>query len=231
MQPKYENAFIYKIVCLDPEVKDLYVGSTTNLTKRKYGHKSCCTCPTNKHYHLYVYQFIRENGGFDNWKFIVVRRYHDIETKEELVRKEGKYARLLHATLNKRCPGRTKQEYYKDNKDTIIQEYKQINKEKLQETRKLYKQKHKEQISEYNKQYHEKNKASIHNRQRLYRELNPPNKERIREYSRQYREQNREEIKQRKREKILCECGCTVSNNCMKRHQKTQKHKELMDAE
>ena len=213
MQPKYENALIYKIVCLDPEVKDLYVGSTTNLTKRKYGHKSCCTCPTNKHYHLYVYQFIRENGGFDNWKFIVVRRYHDIETKEELVRKEGKYARLLHATLNKKVPGRTKSQYYKDNKDTIIQEYKQINKEKLQETRKLYKQKHKEQISEYNKQYHEQNNASIRNRQRLYYE------------------QNKDELNQRRLEKIHCACGCIVSKGSMKRHQKTKKHNEILDAQ
>ena len=185
MHPKYENSLIYKIVCLDPEVKDLYVGSTTNLTKRKYGHKCCCTCQTNKNYGLYVYQFIRENGGFDNWKFIVVRRYHHIKTKEQLIRKEGKYARRLHATLNKRIPGRTKPEYYQEKKDTTIREYLQTNKEKIQETRKLYKQKNKERISEYNKQYHERNKSLNNNRHRLYYE------------------QNKEELKQREREKIL----------------------------
>jgi hypothetical protein len=174
MQPKYENSLIYKIVCLDPEVKDVYVGSTTNLIHRKFSHKHSCNNQTSKDYNRFVYRFIRENGGFDNWLFIVVRQYNHIETKSQLMRKERKYTEKLKATLNKNVPSRTpkeyKSQYYKDNKDTIIQEYKQTNKEKIQETSKLYKQKHKEQISEYNKQYHEQNKASIQNRHRVYYE-------------------------------------------------------------
>ena len=34
--------FIYKIVCKDVAVKEIYVGSTTNLKVRKCAHKSSC---------------------------------------------------------------------------------------------------------------------------------------------------------------------------------------------
>ena len=38
----YENNIIYKIVCKDVEVKDVYVGHTTHFIERKSRHKSCC---------------------------------------------------------------------------------------------------------------------------------------------------------------------------------------------
>jgi hypothetical protein len=82
MQPKYENSVIYKIVCLDPTITDLYVGSTTNLIRRKCAHKNSCLNVNYKKYNYYVYRFIRDNGGFDNWVFVVVRRYNNITTKE-----------------------------------------------------------------------------------------------------------------------------------------------------
>jgi len=36
----YTNTIIYKIVCNDLNITDLYVGSTTDFTNRKYNHKS-----------------------------------------------------------------------------------------------------------------------------------------------------------------------------------------------
>ena len=38
----YQNTIIYKIVCNDLNVKDVYVGNTTDFTKRKWSHKSDC---------------------------------------------------------------------------------------------------------------------------------------------------------------------------------------------
>ena len=38
----YSKNVIYKIVCNDENVDYLYIGSTTNFTKRKNCHKSCC---------------------------------------------------------------------------------------------------------------------------------------------------------------------------------------------
>jgi len=134
MQPKYNNSCIYKIVCLDPEIKDLYVGSTTNLTRRKCDHKSSCTNPSNKKYNRYVYRYMRDNGGFENWQFVVVRRYKNIETKEQLLKKERKYMERLNATLNIQVPTQTRKEYFLKNREKLIdsmKQYDEIHKEEL----------------------------------------------------------------------------------------------------
>ena len=44
----YSKCIMYKIVCNDLEITDIYVGSTTAFTKRKCGHKTSCNNKTNK---------------------------------------------------------------------------------------------------------------------------------------------------------------------------------------
>ena len=57
----YSKSVIYKIEHIDkPEL--VYVGSTTNFTKRKYQHKCAYN---NKNYMLY--QMIRNNNGWDSF--------------------------------------------------------------------------------------------------------------------------------------------------------------------
>ena len=36
---EYSKNIIYKICCKDITIKDIYVGQTTNITKRRYNHK------------------------------------------------------------------------------------------------------------------------------------------------------------------------------------------------
>ena len=38
----YSNTIIYKIVCKDQNIKDIYVGHTTNFVQRKHAHKQNC---------------------------------------------------------------------------------------------------------------------------------------------------------------------------------------------
>jgi hypothetical protein len=61
----YENTVIYKIVCNDLTITDLYVGNTTNFTKRKGQHKNSCINEKSKSYNLKIYKIIRENGGWE----------------------------------------------------------------------------------------------------------------------------------------------------------------------
>ena len=57
----YSNTVIYKIVCKDLNIKDLYVGSTTDFIRRKSMHKFNC----NKNACNYkIYEIIRKNGGW-----------------------------------------------------------------------------------------------------------------------------------------------------------------------
>jgi len=61
------QGYIYKLVCLDENIKDTYIGSCWNMCSRHYEHKSRCHNEKSKKYNTPVYQFIREHGGWDNW--------------------------------------------------------------------------------------------------------------------------------------------------------------------
>ena len=63
---------IYKIVCLDPKITSCYVGSTRALIQRRYDHKRYCNKPSRKEYNDKVYRFIRDNGGWENWKIVTI---------------------------------------------------------------------------------------------------------------------------------------------------------------
>jgi predicted GIY-YIG superfamily endonuclease len=62
--------YIYKICCDDlPEF--VYVGSTKAFRQRKNEHKSNCNNDNKKH-NFKLYQTIRENGGWENWRMVII---------------------------------------------------------------------------------------------------------------------------------------------------------------
>ena len=144
----YSKGLIYKLCCKDPTIKDIYIGSTTNMRNRKNKHKSNCNNPNSKEYNYKVYQTIREFGGWDNWDMILVE-YVNTTSKKELEKEERVVIELLKPTLNYNLPTRTQKEYYEDNKEKIL------------EYNKKYSEENKKKISEYNKKYSEENKEKI----------------------------------------------------------------------
>ena len=109
----YANSVVYKIMSLDPEIDDIYVGSTTAFRKRKHDHKKNCCNESSKEYNRYVYQFIRNNGGWDNGAMVVVKAYPDITSKMELFNKELKWRKKLKETLNIKIEKETTKGYRK----------------------------------------------------------------------------------------------------------------------
>ena len=105
----YSNTIIYKIVCKDPIITDCYVGHTTDFVKRKSLHKSDCNNEKSKKYNYYVYQFIRDNGGWDNWDMIQIEKAC-CNDSNEACKRERHHIELLGASLNKNVPGRPRQE-------------------------------------------------------------------------------------------------------------------------
>ncbi len=95
----YSNTIIYKITCKDETVSDIYVGYTTNFVQRKYAHKISCTNGTTNISNCKLYQMIRNNGGWNNWKMEII---DIINCKDhyEAKKKEQEYGVLLKATLN-----------------------------------------------------------------------------------------------------------------------------------
>ena len=159
----YSKGLIYKLCCNDTNITDIYVGSTTNFIRRKCTHKSACNNENDKSYNYHVYNFIRNNGGWDNWSMILLREY-STTNKKQLERKERKYIEKLGATLNSHIPTRTKPEWYNENQDVIkekIKKYNETNKEHIREQKKQYREANKESLSEQKKEYYKENKENI----------------------------------------------------------------------
>lgn len=132
---KYSSTIIYKICCKDLNIKDLYVGHTTNFTKRKYGHKYRCNNENDKFYNFNVYRFIRDNGGWDNWEMIEIEKFA-CQDENEAKAKERYWIEKLFCTLNKYIPLRT------------IKEYRETHKKEKAETNVKYRLKNKEILKE-----------------------------------------------------------------------------------
>ncbi len=112
----YSKCAFYRLVCRDITVTECYVGHSTNIVKRRNKHKSTCHNENGKKFNLFVYRFIRDHGGFENWQLLVI---------EQLAMADGIAARLrerhwtehFKSTLNSNVPGRTYAEYRVDHRE------------------------------------------------------------------------------------------------------------------
>ena len=95
----YKKVIIYKLVCDDLSVKDLYVGHTTDFTNRKKRHKQCCLNSNNSKHNYKVYKMIRENGDWNNWSMIEIEKYPCNDDNEARARERFWYEEL-QATMN-----------------------------------------------------------------------------------------------------------------------------------
>ena len=163
----YSNSVIYKLCCNDTAVSAVYVGSTTNFRGRKYAHKSACSNTSDKGHNLYVYQFIRANGGWDTWSMIQIEAYN-ATTKRDLETRERYWLETLGATLNRKVPTRTQQEYREENKDKkkeTDKKWRVENKDKKKETDKKWREENKEKV----KKWHQENKEKAKETKRKWR--------------------------------------------------------------
>tara|TARA_R110002049_G_scaffold279130_1_gene458039 strand:+ start:95 stop:652 length:558 start_codon:yes stop_codon:yes gene_type:complete len=150
--PNYENSVIYKLVHKeDQDNKNIYIGSTTNFRGRKNAHKSACLNEYCKDHNIYLYVYIRENGGWNEWEMVAVETY-PCNCKRELEIRERFNIETLKPKLNKVIPTRTEKEWTKENI------------EKVREYKKKYQDNNKEKI----KQYINDNIESIRERSKIW---------------------------------------------------------------
>jgi len=135
----YDKSIIYKLKHNeDYDDTNIYIGSTSNFKNRKYQHKTACNNEKSKHYNVPVYQYIRANGGWNEWVMIPIEVY-SCNSKNELEIRERHHIDFLRPTLNKQIPTRTDKEYREDNKEKnkeYSKEYTKDNKEKIEERKK-----------------------------------------------------------------------------------------------
>lgn len=226
----YSETIIYKLCCKDTAINQIYVGHTTNINKRKHNHKSNCCNSNLKNYNLFVYNFIRENGGWDNWTMIQIEPYN-CSNKREAAMRERYWIETLNAKLNCNMPIATKEEkekqkqdWYEENKEEILEKAKENyeeNKEQKLEYQKQYVQENKEKITEYQKLYAQENKEKLSEQKKEYR---AEHKEEASKANKEWRETNKTKIQEQKKQVIDCECGNNYTFGNKHRHLQCKTH-------
>jgi hypothetical protein len=93
MKSKYSRTIVYKICCKDKSIIEVYIGHTINFESRQKDH-----IRNNSK------QFIIENGGWDNWEFIVLGIYN-CKSRGHAARLEWYWWTKYDKTLNQVRPG------------------------------------------------------------------------------------------------------------------------------
>jgi len=191
---------IYKIESKSGDDDKVYIGWTTKLKSRITKMKNNYNNENSEMYNIKLNKYIRENGGWNNYNFVVIKKF-GCESKAEANKEKANVMKLYNHDnlLNTTIPNRTKAEYSK--------EYYLKNKQKFNDT---------------SKKYYEKNKQKLINYQKKYDKLNA---EKIAEYQSKYKkiwyEKNNEIVE--------CECGKAIVKANLNTHKKTQSHNNIMN--
>jgi len=154
----YSKTIIYKIVCKNISITDLYIGHTTNFINRKRNHKNTCSNEKLRNYNLKVYKTIRENGGWENWTMLEIEKFSCKDSNEASARERFWYEQF-NSSLNMNSPFRTVEEistysktFYDKNpnkKKEYNAKYYKKHAERIKQKQAIYDAEHSEEIKIY----------------------------------------------------------------------------------
>ena len=170
--------------------------------KRQHQHKSDCCNQKSKHYNVPLYQFIRDNGNWENWQMILIDTLH-CENRLDALKREREYIEELHSNLNIRKSFRNEDD---------IEQWKLDNKDKLNQYAKEYRQNNKERLKQERKDRYENNKTNILMKQK------------------EYSIRNKDKIRLNNSIKIECPCGTTHTKIHKLRHERSNKHQQYLQS-
>ena len=146
----YQNTIIYKIICKDLNIQDIYIGHTTNFIQRKHSHKQ-----DSKTYSTKIYDIIRAYGGWKNWEMIEIEKY-PCKDRNEAMARERFYYDVMHPSMNTYRPVITREEETDKTNESSIKYSKSVN---GKATKQRYYQKNKELFIERVRQQRDEKKS------------------------------------------------------------------------
>ena len=152
-QKDYSKSIIYRIACKHESINFTYIGSTTNKYNRFSQHKSDCCNIKSPRYPMY--EFIRNNGNWNNFVMILVEEFC-CESKRQLEQREQywkdlyldnieKHSSFKRSFISPEQKAELNKKYYQDNKEEIKKQ-KRDDYAKDKSYKQNYYQEHKEQI-------------------------------------------------------------------------------------
>ena len=97
----YNESRIYKIWCNLQGVDEIYIGSSARFIERCKLHESDCNNINSPRYSYKLYNYIRNNGGWNNFTVEVLEKYPCNNRKELNIREEW-WKQQQQPTLNER---------------------------------------------------------------------------------------------------------------------------------
>ena len=163
MRSTINDYFFYKIVNINGDCDLCYVGSTANWGRRLQCHKSSCHNKNSPRYNYKLYQMIRANGGWCEFKMVEIGKAEQL-TQRQAHAIEETYRSALKADMNsRRCfvtleTAKEQKKQYKIDNAEIIKEYQKQyridNAEKRKEQNKQYRIDNAEKISAHKNEKH-----------------------------------------------------------------------------
>ena len=215
----YANCMFYRLVCRDPTVKEVYVGHTTDESNRRRKHKNDCTNEKGAKYNFFVYRFIRDHGGFDNWQMLVEEKLAVADDVAARLR-ERYWCEHFNATLNSNVPGRTRVEYRADHREEIKitdAAYRTEHREEIKITDAAYYAEHRDEIKITGAAYYAEHRDEIKITKAAY---HVAHREKHNQQSAAWAEANTDHLK----EKHDCPCGGKFRTSDKARHSKSLRH-------
>ena len=108
--PTWSSAHFYKIDCNDESVKDFYIGNRVHIPRAMNKHKNYCNNANHRMHSVYLYLFMRDHGGWDNWSYEILETATLTITEQRKLKRH--YIETLKATLNTNIPIRTERQTY-----------------------------------------------------------------------------------------------------------------------
>jgi hypothetical protein len=198
--PDYTKSKAYALLS-DNLPGTCYVGTTTQkyLSSRKAQHKAdYLSYLKGEHHYVTSFEVIK----FPDARIVLLQEC-PCEYVEQLQAIERKYIESM-TCVNKNIPGRTRHEYYADNKETLEQnskQWKKMNPEKVKASNKKYKQNPKNKEKQRIQQKAKYEAADVEARGAYY-------------------QKNKERIAKKNSEIVTCElCNCDVTRGNLTKHQ------------
>jgi hypothetical protein len=176
MPRKLINDYVfYKFVCNDENIECCYVGSTANFSDRKRRHLQTCNDPSNQKYNLKIYETIRKNGGWENWKMVIIGEEKEISLTQSRIL-EQKYIDELKSNMNMCRAYRTKEDILENGRKKSRKHYEKYKEQVLEDKKKIWinmneekKQQKLENMKLISYNHYQANKDKINERRRLLR--------------------------------------------------------------
>ena len=91
----YGNMIFYKVYCINPDVKKIFIGHTTNMVQRKHILKKQSEIRYSE-----MFDVINKNGGWMYWRIKEIEKYNECKTYADVLLREKHHYDTLYDMMN-----------------------------------------------------------------------------------------------------------------------------------